>query len=521
MNDDTSRREFLLTSASALLFGGCASQNKKPCPFIWGKPRGDAEIDCLVLGAGLSGLTTARHIVEGGRKNGKDLSVVVLEGDKRIGGRIQTIKSSNHYQNVPSAYDTGSSYIHRARGSVPLWGDIEKLGVPTEDIPKMGNALLYHPEIGLRSLQGAAIAWDPLEAASIFDKVGRIEGKDLSGAEFLKREGYEGLGWDFVNMMLTGHLPSRIEDISMKGFASDDVATQLREKIEYAIPGGSDILIKKMAEGLDIRKNKEIIEINWRNPSGNITVSTKEGETYEAKSAVCTFSIGMLKSGEVKFNPDLPQIKQQALKGVDMGYMAKAFLRFEDRFWPEDACMIHRPDQQRRAGRTYFVQQYGHPDAEPALAALLHSTDAIKIAGMNPTAALEAICSDLDEIFPEAAPTINRVQRKGWGPHQGIKIKDWGRDHFAKGGNSYLKVDPEKRVPVELVRTILADARTTPGLFWAGEGTAIVIPEEGGVQASSIHGAHQAGARAAQEVLEYQDNGRVLNPYSSSRLIAT
>ena len=59
----------------------------------------------LVLGAGIAGLTAARQLAADG------LTVTVLEGRDRIGGRIHTDTS------LGCAVDLGASWIHGVRGN--------------------------------------------------------------------------------------------------------------------------------------------------------------------------------------------------------------------------------------------------------------------------------------------------------------------------------------------------------------------------------------------------------------------
>src|SRR5438132_10556150 len=61
-------------------------------------------IDCLVLGAGMAGISAASHL----RLSAKNLSVVVLEGADRIGGRIHTVRDV-----FDGPIEAGAEYIHR------------------------------------------------------------------------------------------------------------------------------------------------------------------------------------------------------------------------------------------------------------------------------------------------------------------------------------------------------------------------------------------------------------------------
>lgn len=73
--------------------------------------------DTVVIGAGMSGLTSARMLADAGQR------VVVLEGRDRIGGRMHTDRSAGF------PVDLGASWIHGIENS-PLWDLVHALRIP-------------------------------------------------------------------------------------------------------------------------------------------------------------------------------------------------------------------------------------------------------------------------------------------------------------------------------------------------------------------------------------------------------
>ena len=74
--------------------------------------------DTIVIGAGMSGTTSARILADAGYR------VLVLEARDRIGGRMQSDRSAGF------PVDLGGSWIHGITDS-PLSDLVQTLGIPT------------------------------------------------------------------------------------------------------------------------------------------------------------------------------------------------------------------------------------------------------------------------------------------------------------------------------------------------------------------------------------------------------
>jgi polyamine oxidase len=64
-------------------------------------------------------------------------------------------------------------------------------------------------------------------------------------------------------------------------------------------------------------------------------VTTSDGEVYTADFGLCTFSTGVLGSDMVKFNPPLPDWKQESILKMPMSVYTKIFLKFPHKFWDD------------------------------------------------------------------------------------------------------------------------------------------------------------------------------------------
>ena len=83
-----------------------------------------------------------------------------------------------------------------------------------------------------------------------------------------------------------------------------------------------------------IKTNKVIRQIEY-NASG-IVVRTSNGEIYTAKYGLCTFSTGVLASNLVRFIPELPEWKIEAISRIPLAYYTNIYVKFPRVFWEEN-----------------------------------------------------------------------------------------------------------------------------------------------------------------------------------------
>lgn len=491
-----SRRSFLKGSLATLAASTLSAQSRAE------EPDQKTLYDCIVIGAGPSGLTAARNLSRmsvGGRR----LRVLVLEGNDRIGGRLFTDYSRVEEFGAP--LERGAEYIHMAPGAAPIWNEVDRYGLEIKTLPKMFKGYLYNseflapvPHSPLYSV--AHLNLKILKASGIFKDIINYRGPDISVARFIRKMDYEGFAKESALAILSGHLGTPPEQVSIKGFQADHFVDQLKGLHEYYVKGGYDSIFKAMMKELPAQSvlfNQSVQSLRL-SKDGCIQVQTAGGGRFVARTVLCTAAIGMLHSRSIDFGSFWTDEKEASLGFIKPSQAMKISIRFKDRFWDEDMCMLdHLEKSVRMAGTTYFVPNYKEPDKPPVLTALLGGDDIANLSSLSADEVLRRVCHDLTEMFKLSDSVVKKIAKRKDGSLIYV-CKNWVQDPFAKGGTSSLHLNSdEQRLALTKARAALGSSVNTKPLFWAGEATSTSL------QPSSVHGAHATGLRATTEIYNY------------------
>jgi len=414
----------------------------------------DTVHDLVIIGAGMAGCSAAHDARAAG------LDVLVVESKDRIGGRMFT---DHEFADAP--VELGAEFIHTAEAeTLPFTQDagFALLRCNPADGYVMSYGGVRSPELYKdRSLRAIG---------DLLGDVTRFEGPDQTAAEFLAPRALEGAGRSMADQMLTIHPLGDLHELSMQGLR-DDRVVDLELGIDHRVVVGYDELPKHLARDIDVRLGWRVAEMRWSND--HVTVVSTTGEELEARAAVCTLPVGVLKSGAVRFTPALPATKLAALNGLEMGAALKVLLHFEERFWPEDLTMLGCDGPVR----LYWTPLYGRSEVPPVLTAYVGGYRARALSAVGEEAAARVCLDDLDRLFPETKPS--RLVRS-W------KRVDWLTDPDTRGAYSFVRLGGAGS------RAALA-AADTGALFWAGDATTTTTI------AAVVHAAYVTGKRAAVE----------------------
>ncbi len=435
----------------------------------------------VVVGAGMAGLGAASSLKALGHE------VVLLEARSRVGGRIYSTDLGD------SRVELGASWIHGIQGN-PLYAMAQRLGLET-------------------------VATD-YDSESAFD----VDGVEFSDAQWARVEGWMERFYERAALEPDGSLQRLLEkfdgELGLSGpmrrffWLAARIFVEIPEAVdawevaagmanwESAFPGANEIvsgglgqLAESLSEGLKIRFDTFVSEIHYDGKGvvlraapaeslvpnlacGGCHGSGAQPPVYEnvirADRVVVTLPLGVLKTGMVRFQPELPRSKRIAIERLGVGTMNKVILRFHETFWPRETSFFALAKEESSQAMELWNME---PDGvEKTLVAFMVGDQARNANVWNDQKAVELVMGDLRTMFGGGIPAPAAFVRSGW-----------HTDLFALG--SYPHVPPGASLSeCDILAMPVGDR-----VFFAGDAT-------DSEYMGTAHGAYLSGVRAAEEI---------------------
>ncbi|MEM6431965.1 MAG: NAD(P)/FAD-dependent oxidoreductase, partial [Deinococcota bacterium] len=301
----------------------------------------------VVIGAGMAGLAAAQDTQQAGHE------VTVLEAKARIGGRTRT-----DYELSSVPVELGAEFIHGSK--VATWELVKQASLTTAHWTKQADALVQlEPPHAQRANESLITMQDAQQQFDDFDvtRTWHLPDEPLQPAEswqaYLVRLGFSEMQLRYV----TRSFANAVSD-SADRFCADETLQSLQDETDgegdYRILEGYSKLTACLADGLDIRLSTPVTRINWQ--KDRVNIYTHE-DILEADNVIITVPLGVLKAGHIRFVPDLPELKQEALAGLRMGPVIKLVYVFEGAILPAATSAVYSAN----TPPMWWSPNFGHP----------------------------------------------------------------------------------------------------------------------------------------------------------------
>ncbi|PLB43333.1 amine oxidase [Aspergillus steynii IBT 23096] len=295
--------------------------------------------DVIVLGAGFTGLTTARDLAFRGKK------VLLIEARDRIGGRCWTAQTDE--LDSSAKLEIGGAWVHWLQPHV--FSELQRYGLD------QFVETVSHPDaevVGKEGRDGSATLLDPHEGKEMMERIGQLMERffDVDGqggrsvlsfpfntqasvaksAEYLKLEELSitdrvaqlELG-DEDRDMLSAHAASFfgldpgqvsfmevLKTHALCGFDQDMIeAATMKYKISEGTTGLALAILKDFNGDRILRAPVKAVTQDLGG-SFPVTVTLQNGEVYRAKALVSTIPMNVLPS--ITFDPPLSELRREA-----------------------------------------------------------------------------------------------------------------------------------------------------------------------------------------------------------------
>jgi monoamine oxidase len=442
----------------------------------------------LIIGAGAAGLSAARELSAAGAE------VNVLEARERVGGRVYTMHDGSPVLPI----ELGAEFVH---GKHPaLWEILNETGVPFCE----GTDRNWYFENGI--LSKSHDFWNKLTA--LMDLM-KSEEPDRSFKDFLRslpNDEETRRAKAVASRYVEGFHAARIDRIGVRGLIK---ASQAEAEVEgdesFRLLGGYDMIMDALQEqalecGAMFHLNTIVKELHWdKQRVRAVCANGKRLPVFTASRVVITLPLGVLQAGadnsaSLRFLPELPEDKRNAIRLLEMGQAIRIVLRFRSRFWEESNILvtggredleqlgfIHYPEAPiptwwtlMPIRATMLVGWTGGSEAEKLI------TSRSRSGAIDHTQVLNVAIESLRQIFDIPETKLRELLVASY-------THDWHSDPFARGAYAYLPVGG-----LEAQKQLAQPVDDT--LFFAGEATSVG-------HIGTVHGAIETGRRAAKEIL--------------------
>lgn len=306
----------------------------------------------------------------------------------------------------------------------------------------------------------------------------------------LNAQDFRLLNWHVANLEYSN--ATNLNKLSIKGW-DIDAGNEWEGKHTMVVGGYQSVArgLLMLPSSLNIQHKAAVKTITYASegPAGSAKISLENGQTVDADYIVNTIPLGVLKHGNIEFQPPLPSWKTEAIERLGFGVLNKVILVYKEAFWdkerdifgmlqtPTNRLSLNQKDYASRRGRFFQWFNVTNTTGMPCLLAL-----------MAGDAGYDTEVTPNDELIAEATEVLRmRYGARVTQPLEAI-VTRWESDRFARGSYSNAGV----KMTADDYNLM---AKPLGNLYFAGEHTTVTHP-------ATVHGAYLSGLRAAAEVFD-------------------
>ncbi|CAD5112502.1 DgyrCDS1717 [Dimorphilus gyrociliatus] len=441
--------------------------------------------DIIIVGAGISGISAARILINGGH------NVTVLEARNRVGGRIHTVEVNNN------KVDLGASWIHKDNDNHPIYKLAEKFNLKTKEIASSYKVFTKNDQNERIEVNSSLLDEKYEEYIQLIKSLASDSSKlssNISVYDYLKNKNllksitenkFNGFFLSRTEIDFSASFKSLSAKLTGKRFTKSSDKNENGEKTPVLIfPNGYLDIVSNLIKGVGKEK---VVKVSLEKVVTNVTVKdkvsvkTKDGSSYTGDYVIITIPLGVLKNDTITFNPPISEKKRDAINSVGFGTLNKAYLEFKVPF-PDNETHIYYFMQNKFQNRNYFNDFYnlGRWIDKSAFMSLSPSTEDQNSEEIDDTSITESCLTRLSIIFNKSIVEL----KESW--NSTIRTR-WQADEFSQGSFSYPQVGTTLEDYEELRRS------HQKYVLFAGEHTS-------NQNYGTVQGGYNSGVKAACEI---------------------